>query len=256
MNEVKTDVNQQTLQATDPAQTTALAKPEEKKTEAPKTPVLMGEFGLELKSLDEAWRLCNIIATSGFAPKSYENKPEKIFIALQMGAELGMKPMAALQSIGIVNGIPALYGDGFLGKCMSHPAYEWHKEWYDGEGDQLEAFCQVKRRGNEPHTISYTVKEAKDAGLWTKDVWKKHPKRMLLWRARTAFRDKFADILKGFKIYEEVLDYPEDAHNSAPVQKRPEFDDEPAQSMTAPPPPAVGNKVPVGEEAEFSEVQS
>lgn len=230
------------IQTTQPK--TALTKPE-----ASKAPIMMGADGLQLTSLDDMWRLCTIIASSGLAPKAYDNKPEKIFIAVEMGMELGMKPMAAIQSIGVVNGIPSLYGDGFLGKCLSNPLHEWHKEWYEGEGDQLTAHCIVKRKGHEEHHVSFSVKDAKDAALLEKDVWKKNRKRMLMWRARSAFRDKYADVLKGFKIYEEVIDYPEEAGNMGAPNNRPKFDDEPEV------PAQPAQTVPVqAEEAVFEEV--
>ena len=63
-------------------------------------------FSLLPSSLGEAREMAEMIARSDFAPKDYKGKPENVIIAVQMGADLGLKPMQALQNIAVINGRP------------------------------------------------------------------------------------------------------------------------------------------------------
>jgi hypothetical protein len=166
---------------------------------------------LRPRSLDQAMTLAEQLAKSDFVPGSYKNKPGNIIAAVQMGAELGFAPMQALQTIAVINGKPAVYGDGILALIQSHPAYEWHKEWFEGEGDNYTAICQIKRRGSPaPAESRFSVADAKRAHLWGKQgPWTQYPDRMQQMRARGfCARDSFADALKGLISEEEARDYP------------------------------------------------
>jgi hypothetical protein len=159
-------------------------------------------------NLTEAIALSKLIANSDLAPKEYKGKPGNVLIGMQYAAEIGVPPLTGLQNISIINGRASLWGDLFLGVIQTHPQYEWHKEWMDGTGEQRGAICQMKRRGQEVHTVKFTVADAKTARLWGKDgPWKTTPDRMLQMRARGfAGRDKFSDALKGLIIAEEAMD--------------------------------------------------
>ena len=87
-----------------------------------------------------------------------------------------------------------------------HPDLEWIKEWFDDPTNPQIAYCQVKRKGNEPHTREFSMKDASKAGLLAKDPWQKYPADMLKNRARKAIWDKFPDALKGLSSREEVED--------------------------------------------------
>lgn len=202
-----------------PATTTALT--EQSKGQAQpqilKPPLPVG-FGVVLSGFDEAWRMATAIARSDLAPKDFRDKPENCFIAMQMGAEVGLPPMAALQNIAVVNGRPSLWGDSALAIVMVHPAYESHSEFFEGAGDAKVAICQVKRRNHQMHTVKFSVADAKKAELWTKDIWKKYPDRMLQMRARGwALRDKFADAFRGLAIAEEAMDIPDSSRREAAI---------------------------------------
>lgn len=158
----------------------------------------------------EAMQLAQQLAKSSFVPQSLKNKPGDILATIIYGAELGLAPLTAVHNVAIINGKPAVYGDGLVAVCQSSPAYEWHKEGVEGEGDARQGFCIVKRRGNpEAVRTNFTVSDAKRAGLWGKSgPWASYPDRMLTMRARGfALRDAFADALKGVITKEEAEDY-------------------------------------------------
>lgn len=157
----------------------------------------------------EAVQFAKMLSTSELVPKEYRGKHTNILVAMQMGAEVGLSPMAALQSIAVINGKPSVYGDAALAIVQAHPSYENHREWFDGEGDKKVAWCEIKRRGQDPSRQKWSVDDAKKAGLWGKEgPWRQYPDRMLQMRARGfALRDRFADALRGMILVEEAGDY-------------------------------------------------
>lgn len=177
-------------------------------------PSLVGGGGINAivpQSIEEIWRLSQIVVASGMAPKSVDTV-EKAAVAIMHGMEVGFTPLAALQSIAPINGYPTIWGDGALALVQASGLLEWHEETDEGEGDNLTAVCIVKRRGDPKlKRGEFSVADAKKAGLWTKKgPWENYPDRMRQMRARAyALRDGFADVLRGLKIREEVSDYQE-----------------------------------------------
>lgn len=163
-------------------------------------------FSLAPKDLDEAMRFADMLAGSSIVPKDYIGKPGNCLVAIQWGMELGLQPMQAMQSIAVINGRPSLWGDAMLALVKAHPAFEWIKEECDGNV----ATCTIKRRGEPEVVQSFSMEEAKRAGLTGKaGPWTQYPKRMLQMRARGfALRDAFPDALRGVVSAEEARDTP------------------------------------------------
>ena len=183
-----------------------------------KLPVLAGNRGLQLNSLDDYWRLATCIAKSGLAPKGIDT-PEAIVVAMQLGAEVGLPPLAAVQQISVINGRPSIFGDAQLGVCRDTKELEKFEEWFEVDGkritrtpsefvDGTAAVCLVKRRGYPESQDSFSVRDAKRANLWGKTgPWSQYPARMLRFRARSfLLRDQFGDALRGLRTPEENLD--------------------------------------------------
>lgn len=136
------------------------------------------------------------------------NTPEKCFVAIMAGAELGLPPFQALQSFAIINSRPTMYGDALVAVVRTN-GFKL-REWYEGEGryyfedtgngqfqgrhsgsgdvspvfddepsaikwgaehnnDFLTAFCEITRPDNgDTAEASFSVDDAKTAGLWKK----------------------------------------------------------------------------------------
>ncbi len=173
-------------------------------------------FSLMPTSLSEAMSLAKLIAESDMAPKDYVRKPGNVLIAIQMGADIGLKPMQALQNIAVINGRPSIWGDAALALVQNADVIEWVKERAEGtknaDGSYPDVYarvCEVKRVGWPDIVIGrFSVADAKKAGLWTKSgTWQNYPERMLQMRARSfALRDGAADCLMGLAIVEEAQD--------------------------------------------------
>lgn len=168
--------------------------------------------GLALQTFDDAFRFSKMVAASEFAPKDFRGKPESCLLAIQHGAEIGLSPMQSLQSIAVINGRPAVWGDAALAVVSASPVCEFVVEEIEEgkDGEALVAICTAKRRGYpKPTVVRFSVADAKKAGLWGKGgPWTQYPRRMLQLRARGfALRDAFPDVLKGLVTAEEAQDY-------------------------------------------------
>ena len=182
--------------------------------------------GLALQSFDDAFRFAKMVAASDFAPKDFKGKPESCLLAIQHGSEVGLSPMQSLQSIAVINGRPTIWGDAALALVQSSPVCEYVKEYVEGQGDNLTAVCEAKRRGYPAPTVSrFSMADAKRAGLAGKSgPWSQYPERMLQLRARGfALRNAFADALRGLITAEEAQDYPQPEPAREPVVVRPKF---------------------------------
>lgn len=163
-------------------------------------------FSLEPKSFQELEKYAKLIADSELAPKDYKGKPGNVMIAIQMGFEIGLKPMQAIQNIAVINGRPCVWGDALLAIVKAHPDFEDINEFEDKDGD---AVCAIKRRGQTEVVRRFGNVDAKAAGLLNKQgPWTQYPQRMKQMRARGfAVRDAFPDAIKGLNLAEEVRDY-------------------------------------------------
>lgn len=188
-------------------------------------------FGIAPQTFTELQAYCTLISQSDLVPPDYRGKPGNVMIAVQMGAEIGLQPMQAIQNIAVIKGRPSVWGDAALALVQARPDCEDIIESLAGTNGDRVATCVVKRRGRTPVTRTFSVKDAGAAGLWGKDgPWKQYPERMLQLRARGfALRDAFPDALKGIAIAEEARDI-DVVDRSAPAP-----DEAPAVQAQTPP---------------------
>jgi hypothetical protein len=169
-------------------------------------PAGKSQFSLTPQTLDEALRFADILSKSSIVPKDYQGNPGNVIVAIQWGAELGLPPLQAMQNIAVINDRPSIWGDAMIALVKGSGLLESMDEAID----ETECTCTVKRSGEEPVSRSYTMEDAKRAGLAGKSgPWQQYPKRMLQMRARAwALRDVFPDVLRGVYVAEESQDMP------------------------------------------------
>ncbi len=172
-------------------------------------PVALATFSLVPQTLTEAMELAKLIADSELAPKDYRGKPGNVLIAVQMGQEVGLSPMAAIQGIAVINGKPSLYGD--VGKAiLLSRGFVIQEEDIEVIKKTGIGRCKITRPGHPPCERTFSIENAKVAGLWGKaGPWTQYPERQMAWRAFWfAARDIASDVLKGLHGVEEVIDQP------------------------------------------------
>lgn len=170
-------------------------------------PVRQAAFSLAPRTLNEAMEFAKMMANSELVPKAFRGKPGDVLIAVQMGAEVGLAPMAAIQNIAVINGKPGIYGDAGKAILLANGCQI--------EEDDIEvvkktgrARCKVTRKGRVPVERTFSIENAKVARLWGKEgPWTNYPERQLAWRAFWfAARDAASDLLKGLAGAEELSD--------------------------------------------------
>lgn len=166
-----------------------------------------GGFDLSPRNLTEAMEFAKLMSDSELVPKQFQKKPGDILIAVQMGAEVGMKAMASLQNIGVINGKPGIYGDAGKAILLSAGCIIEESDIEEIKKTGV-ARCRVTRNGRPPVERTFSIENARTAGLWGKQgPWTTYPERQMAWRAFWfAARDAAADLLKGLGGAEELSD--------------------------------------------------
>lgn len=165
---------------------------------------------------NEAMQFAEMLAKSTIVPKDYQGNPGNILVAVQWGAEIGLQPLQAMQNIAVINGRPAIWGDAMLALVRGSGKLES----IDEQITDSAATCTITRKGEAPLSRTFSLEDAKRAGLTGKaGPWTQYPKRMMQMRARSwAMRDAFADVLRGMITGEEAEDMPaERSVNDAPA---------------------------------------
>ena len=172
-------------------------------------------FDLSPQTFEQAIQFADMLARSDMVPKDYRGKPENCLISMQWGAEIGLKPMQAIQNIAVINGRPGLWGDAMIALVRASPLCEYIVEGWHEDGT---AFCRVKRRGEPEQVREFSEQDARTAGLWGKQgPWCTSPKRMKQLRARAfALRDVFTDVLRGMDMAEALMDLTAEMQAGAP----------------------------------------
>jgi hypothetical protein len=172
--------------------------------------VVQQGFDLSPRNFEEAWRMAEYLADSEMVPKDFRNKPANCLVAIQWGAELGLKTMQAIQNIAVINGRPSLWGDVMLALVRASPLCEYFIETWEGAGETLKSIARTKRRGEPSEQVrEFSYSDAKTAQLLGKDTYKQYGKRMIQLRARGwLIRDVYTDIMKGLHMAEEAMDMP------------------------------------------------
>lgn len=125
----------------------------------------------------------------------------EFFLVMLKGLELGITPMASIDTINIIMGKPVLDAKGMLALVKSSGLLE------NIHIDSTDTRCNViiKRVGNVEQEVTFTLDDAKKMSLSGKDGWQKQPKTMLKWRAVTAaIREVFPDVISGLYTPEEL----------------------------------------------------
>lgn len=162
------------------------------------------ELSLMPLTFGHKYQMAQILCKSAMLPPHLKT-PENVVVTLQYGHELGLSPMVAINNIYMVNGKPTLSADIMHAICRRSSEYGGVK-WIEISDKVAKCVVTRKTASYSEETIGfYTIDMAKDAGLLTKDNWKKYPARMLKHRALSyALRDAFPDLISGFYTREEL----------------------------------------------------
>lgn len=113
-------------------------------------------------------------------PKAYAANPGTIWLVLGWADAQGVDPLTAIYGVSFVNNRPVV--DARLQSALAERAgYRIKVEHADDES----ATVAVVRDGELLGRTTYTMDDARRAGLAGRDNYRRHPRRMLVARART-----------------------------------------------------------------------
>ncbi|QYA14656.1 recombinase RecT [Rhizobium sp. AB2/73] len=167
------------------------------------------------QTFEETFRIAKAVYLGGLAPAALIGKlngddaVSAVTVAIMAGAELGLKPMVSLRSFTVINGRPALYGDGIINVVRSSGRVEVLKTGYAKddkkilrdagmlpskeaeaedpgitakafaaltEDERTFGYCVAKRADTgEEKTVVFSVADAKHARLWDDRATVKKP---------------------------------------------------------------------------------
>lgn len=163
-------------------------------------------------------QMADAMAKANLLPRQYQQNPANVFVAIQMGDALGIKPIVAINEVNVINGTPSLSAS--LMQSLARAA--GHKVRVSG--DDTRAVCQIVRNDDPDYTHEAVWDQAKaqKAGLWGKGHWAKDPGTMLRWRAISeCVRFACSEVLGGIKYTpDEVADFNPSPSFAAPTQPR------------------------------------
>lgn len=202
-------------------------------TPLPRLPSLSGGgnvMAIVPQTFEETFRIARAVVSAGLAPaaligkKTGDDAASAVSVAIMSGAELGLKPMVSLRSFTVINGKPALYGDGLINVVRQSGKVAYLRTGCEVRDGKMVGWCEAKRNDtDEDKRVEFSQDDAIRAGLWQADalirkqvwekgdkVWKENqpndspwyrfPQRMLAWRAAGyCLRELFGDVLGGIR---------------------------------------------------------
>lgn len=143
------------------------------------------------------------IARTEFVPDAYRGKPEAIAACILYGDELGIGPMQSLAKIDIVKGRPAPRAE--LGRALAHAA--GHELWVEDQTNTRVTVSGRRRGSNHVQSVTWTMDDAKKAGIAGNPNYAKYPRQMLLARASAELvRAMCPEVLAGIAVFAEEAD--------------------------------------------------
>jgi hypothetical protein len=129
----------------------------------------------------------------------------QIALIIVRGRSLGLDPFNSVQNIFIVNNQTAIRGDLAMALVERSGLLADKDHEYSGDGMERKCVVTVERKGRKPKSWSFSMQEAKQAGLLDKKGgWHTFPDSMLYYRALGfALRREFSEVMFGMHLFEE-----------------------------------------------------
>jgi hypothetical protein len=151
-----------------------------------------------------AEQLATRLASTSFVPATLRGKPVEVMAAILAGIELGFQPMAALRSMDVIQGTPALRAHAMRGLVQSHG----HDVELVGEPTSELVVMRGRRKGAQAwQQVKWDIPRAAKLGLLGKAEYKRQPMTMLIARATGEIcRLVASDVIYAMPYAAEELD--------------------------------------------------
>lgn len=171
----------------------------------------IGALGAQITNASQLWNTCQAIASTEMVPERLRNKPAACFAVAMLGMPLGFDFMTSIRRIEMFSGKPSLPGELMLAVLRRQADLVHFAKGHEGKPfeDDYTAWIETQRGNFRIERSSFSVADAKCAGLWDKKgPWQQYPKAMLFWRAVGIHcREHWSDRMNGLQPTEEAEDY-------------------------------------------------
>jgi len=151
---------------------------------------------IALNSISEVERFANNAVKSGLY-KDVKDAASAV-VRIMIGREVGLGAAASWKNIQIVQGTPTFSANLVASMIKkSRPRYNYRPKVLS----EKECTLMFFEDGEECGTWTYTIEDARKAGLTSKDNWVKYPKSMLFARCITAGGRAFCPDVSVFPLY-------------------------------------------------------
>ncbi|NDZ93303.1 hypothetical protein G3I13_01830 [Streptomyces sp. SID6673] len=189
---------------------------------------------IAIHSLDDISRLSKIFIQSGMFKGDQSLSPEtqvyQAGVKIIAGVEFGIQPFASMRGINIINGNAEMSSNLMAAKVKKHPKYDYKVVESSNEGCTLEFTELVSGKTVSLGKSTWTIDDAKRAGLTRNPTWQKFPMNMCFARALSnGVRMYTPDVFYGAPVYVEGEisgEFPEKAEDTAQEPPATKTDDE------------------------------
>ena len=158
-------------------------------------PAVRVQAGLQLRTIAEIKETAQLLMSSGMFADTTD--VAKACVKIIAGQEFGFTPYVSMTGIHLIQGKPTLSANLIAAAIKRTTKYNYRVVRQDAEA------CVIKflELGEEIGEFSFTMKEAQQAGLAGKDIWRKFPKAMLFARTLSAGARTFCPDVFGGPVY-------------------------------------------------------
>jgi hypothetical protein len=153
--------------------------------------------------LPQVAELARAISNTDFVPAALRNNVAGTTAAILYNREIGLPPMTGLNAVHVIKGKVGISAEMMRAQVLA----AGHEIWFE---ETNTSFCTIsgRRAGSDRvTTVKYSESDAKTAGLFSNDNYKKNPRRMYQARATSELCALiFPDVIRGMVSAEELYD--------------------------------------------------
>ena len=139
-------------------------------------------------------QLAKVLSRTSFVPAAFKGNEYDATAAILMGDELGLSPLAALRSIYVIHGTPAMYARTMVALALSHG----HQVWTEKSTDNEVVVCGQRKGSQHVERSMWTTARATKAGYAGNKKYSTNGAEMLYAKAAAEVARKIApDVLAG-----------------------------------------------------------
>lgn len=145
--------------------------------------------------------LANAIAGTDFVPARIRQNPGAIAACVLYGDEVGLGPMQSLAKISVIEGTPSLAAEAMRALILA----AGHELWFEEQTVSRVTIVGRRRESQQQTKVTWTLDDARRAGLAGRANWRTYPRHMLAARATSELAGLiFADVIGGLRSTEEL----------------------------------------------------